>query len=191
MLKNFIQKKFNWIFDNFKEDTSKMLIVTGTLSWILSSVAQVCGIIRNQKISSEKKSFLIPQEMMDAVVNVGAFFGITMFTKKVISKMARTGKIAPQSVRDFLNNSIHKDKVGKYNFDLDHIDFNNSKVADTYESYKNFVCTMGTIGASILSCNIVTPVIRNVTASRVQKTYIDMKNNPQAYQYQTSGNIKI
>ncbi len=192
MLKNFFQNCFNWICENFKKDTSKMLIVTGTLGWILSSLAQVFGILGNSKISSEKKSFLLPQEVMDAVVNVGAFFGITMFTKKVIAKMASTGKIAPQSVRDFLNkNSILKNKVGKFDFNVGDVLPKNSSELTSYESYKNFVTTMGTVGASILSCNIVTPLIRNATASRVQKRYIDMKNNPSVYTYNNSGNMRI
>ncbi len=192
MLKNFFQNCFNWICENFKKDTSKMLIVTGTLGWILSSLAQVFGILGNSKISSEKKSFLLPQEVMDAVVNVGAFFGITMFTKKVIAKMASTGKIAPQSVRDFLNkNSILKNKVGKFDFNVGDVLPKNSNELTSYESYKNFVTTMGTVGASILSCNIVTPLIRNATASRVQKRYIDMKNNPSVYTYNNSGNMRI
>ena len=193
MLKNFLQKNLNWIYNTFKNDTSKMLIVTGSLGWILSSAAQICGILANPKISKEKKSFLLPQEFMDGVVNVAAFLGITMVTKQGISKMASTGKIATQSVRDFLNkNSIYKDKVGKLDFNLDKVLTENSELKKSYDSYKNFVTTMGTIGASVLSCNIVTPLIRNATASRVQKNYIDMKNNnPAYYQYQNSGNMKI
>ena len=195
MAKSSFQKLLNLVYENFKTDTSKMLIVTGTLGWALSSAAQMCGILGNSKISPEKKSFLLPQEFMDACVNVGAFFTITMLTKKYISKMATTGKIAPESVRKFLNSKpIYKNKVGKLDFNLDEALAKNpadSKLLETYKSHKNFVTTMGTIGASILSCNIVTPLIRNATASRVQKTYIDMKQNPAAYQIQTSGSMKI
>ena len=192
MLKTFIQKNLNWIYNTFKNDTSKMLIVTGSLSWVLSSIAQMCGILANPKVSKEKKSFLLPQEFMDGVVNVAAFLGITMVTKKGIEKMASTGKIATKSVRDFLNkNSIYRDKVGKLDFNLDKVLPENSEIKKSYDSYKNFVTTMGTIGASVLSCNIVTPIIRNATASRVQKNYIDMKNNPAYYQYSNSGDMKI
>ena len=192
MLKNLIQKGLNWFDNTFKNDFSKMLIATGTLGWILSSAAQLCGILGNNKISKEQKSFLLPQEAMDAIVNVSAFFGITMLTKKYISKMASTGKIAPQSVRNYINNNpFLKEKVGKFDFNLDEVLPEKSEIKNTYESYKNFVTTMGTIGASVLSCNIITPVIRNATASRVQKNYIDMKKNPSVYQYTNSGNMKV
>ena len=170
MPNSFLEKNLHWICEHFKKDTSKMLIVTGTLGWTLSSLAQMCGILGNNKISAEQKSFLLPQELMDAVVNVGAFFTITMLTKKFIARMATTGKIAPQSVRDFLNkNSIYKDKVGKLDFKLDDVLPKDSDLFKSYESHKNFVTTMGTLGASVISCNIVTPLIRNATASRVQK----------------------
>jgi len=192
---NFFQNKLNWICENFKKDTSKMLVVTGTLGWALSSLAQGLAIIANPKISNEKKSFLLPQEMMDAAVNVGGFFLFTMLTKKCISKMASTGKIAPQSVRDFLNShSEYKNKVGKIDFNLDEVLKNRpelAKIEKSYLSHKNFVTTMGTIGASVLSCNLITPVIRNFTASNVQKTYIDMKKNPQLYQNYSSNDMKI
>lgn len=187
MPNSFLQRNFNWIYENFKKDTSKMLIATGTLGWGLSSLAQMCGILGNSKISAEKKSFLLPQELMDAIVNVGAFFTITMLTKRFIARMATTGKIAPESVRNFLNkNPEYKNKVGNLDFKLDDVLQEGSEVFKSYESHKNFVTTMGTIGASIISCNIVTPLIRNATASKVQKNYIDMQKNPSVYQYSNS-----
>ena len=191
----FCQRCLEWVYETFKEDTSKMLIATGTLGWILSSIAQLGAIAGNPKLSQEKKSFLLPQEFMDAFVNVAGFFVITMMTKVGIKKMATTGKIAPQSVRDFLNNNkVYKDKVGKLDFNLDDVlsqNPDNKKIFESYKSYKNFVTTMGTIGASVLSCNIVTPLIRNKTASRVQKSYIDQRQNHVVYQTNSSGGMKI
>ena len=185
------QKPLKFIYKHFEGDISKMIIATGTLGWILSSVAQAVGILGNKEISTEKKSFLLPQELMDGAINALAFIVITVFAKKGIEKMASTGKVAPQSVRDFLNKSVYKDKVGKIDFRLDDVLLKDSKEAKSYNSYKNFITTMGTVGASILSCNIVTPLIRNATASKVQKSYIDMKNNPSLYQYNNSGNMRV
>ena len=191
---SFLQKSFEWIYETFKEDTSKMLIATGTLGWILSSAAQIVGIYRNSKISDEKKSFLVPQEMMDGAINALAFIGITSIAKKGIEKMASTGKTTTLSVRNFLKQHPELEKkVGKWELNLDEVIPKNIYAYKSYKSHKNFITTMGTLGASILSCNIVTPLIRNATASRVQKTYIDIKNNPAAYGYNTnySGNMKI
>ena len=193
-LSDFIQKGFNWIHTTFKDDYSKMLIATGALGWILSSAAQIAGIYANSKISDEKKSFLVPQEMMDGFINAIAFIGITTIAKRGIEKMASTGKTTTLSVRNFLNQHPElKEKVGKLDFNLDDVIPQNTDAYKSYKSYKNFITTMGTLGASVLSCNIITPVVRNATASRVQKSYIDMKNNPKIYQYQNSSgsNMKI
>ncbi len=194
MRNSFFQRSLEWVYDTFKNDTSKMLIATGTLGWILSSAAQIGAIFSNSKISAEKKSFLLPQEFMDAVVNIVAFLGFTTVTKKCIAKMAATGKIAPKSVREFLNNnSLYKKQVGKLDFNLDDVLKKypeNKEIYENYKSYKNFATTMGTIGASILSCNIITPIVRNYTASKVQNTYKDIKKNPSVYNI-PQGSMKV
>ena len=194
MLSDFAQKKFNWICKTFKDDTSKMLIFTGALGWVLSSVAQVVGIYANSEISDDKKSFLVPQEIIDGAINALTFIGITTIAKRGIEKMASTGKTTTLSVRNFLKQ--HPDleaKVGKWELNLDRVIPKNTYAYKSYCSHKNFITTMGTLGASVLSCNIVTPIIRNAMASKVQKNYIDMKNNPYSYKYYTtnSGNMKI
>ena len=173
------QKGLEWVYNKFKKNTATMLVVTGTIGWGLSSLAQIGAVMFNPKISKEQKSFLVPQEFLDAVVNIGSFFMVTQATKKIISKMASTGKIAPTKVREFLNkNKVYGDQVGKLSLDLDEVLKNESKFPkDSYYSYKNFATTVGTVGASILSSNIITPVIRNTMASDIQRKYLN--NRPQ------------
>ena len=175
-----LQKGLQWVYNNFKKNTATMLVVTGTIGWGLSSLAQIGAVMFNPKISREQKSFLVPQEFLDAVVNIGSFFLVTQATKKIISKMASTGKIAPTKVREFLNkNKVYGDQVGKLSLDLDEVLKNESKFPkDSYYTYKNFATTVGTVGASILSSNIITPVLRNTMASDIQKKYLN--NRPQS-----------
>ena len=100
--------------------------------------------------------------------------------------MASTGKIAPQKVRDFLNKNkdLYGDKVGKLSLDLDEVLINNPKFpTESYYSYKNYVTTVGTVGASILASNIITPVLRNAGASDIQKYF-----NKKPY---SSGSMKV
>lgn len=187
MNNSILQKSLEWVYKNFKNSTATMLVVTGTIGWGLSSLAQICAVLSNPKISPEQKSFLVPQEFADAVVNIGAFFLITQATKKIISKLASTGKIAPANVRAFLNKNkdLYGDKVGKLSLDLDEVLKNQPKFPKkSYYSYKNYVTTMGTIGASIFSANIVTPIVRNSMASYTQNKYLN--NRPQ-----TSNGIRI
>ena len=174
------QKGLEWVYNKFKKNTATTLVLAGTIGWGLSSLAQIGAVMINPKISKEQKSFLVPQEFLDAVVNIGSFFMVTQATKKIISKMASTGKIAPTKVREFLNkNKVYGDQVGKLSLDLDEVLKNESKFPkDSYYSYKNFATTVGTVGASVLSSNIITPVIRNTMASDIQRKYLN--NRPQS-----------
>ena len=198
MKSSFFKAPLNWIYENFKKDTSKMLVVTGTLGWALSSLAQMGAILFNSKIDFEQKSFLLPQEFLDAVFNVGAFFAITSLTKKSISKLASTGKIAPKKVREYLHKhkDLYGEKVGKFDFDLDEVLKGDAKFPkESYYTYKNYVTTLGTVGASVLSCNIVTPILSNSLAADVQKEYRNKKKEIIQSQPKTpinySGNMRI
>ena len=189
MSNGLLQKGLEWVYQNFKKNTATMLVITGTIGWGLSSLAQVGAVLFNPKIPPEQKSFLVPQELADAIVNIGTFFLITQATKKFISKLASTGKIAPSKVREFLNKNkdLYGNKVGKLSLDLDEVLKKDPKFPkDSYYSYKNYATTIGTVGASIFSSNIVTPVIRNSMASDMQKKYLN--NRPQKPE---SGNMKI
>ncbi len=186
---NFFGKKFG-------EDISKMLIWTGVIGWTTSALAQIGAIIVNPKIPDEKKSFLIPQEFADACVNIGAFFLITLLAKKTVSKLFSTGKFASKSVREYLerNATLYKDKIGKQDFDLGKILLNDKDAPlRSYNACKNIGTTVATVGAGILSSNIITPIIRNSMASNVQKQYIEVKReNPELFRttlqaYQSRG----
>ena len=181
-----LQKSLEWVYNNFKKNTATMLVVTGTIGWALSSLAQIGAVVINPKIPKEQKSFLVPQEFLDAVVNIGMFFLLTQSTKKILSKLASTGKIATTSVREFLNkNKVYGDQVGKLSLDLDEVLTKENKFPkESYYSYKNLVTTVGTVGAGVLSSNIITPVLRNTMASDIQKKYLN--NRPQH-----SGNMRV
>lgn len=164
-----------WVAKNFRKDASKMLIFTGVAGWSLSSLAQICGIVFNQEIPKEQKLFLIPQELSDAAVNIGSFFLVTQMAKKTVSKMFSTGKLAPKQVRAYLDKykDLYGKKVGKLDFDLDEVLKKTSDFPkDSYYTCKNFGTTIATVGAGILSSNIITPIVRNHMASNMQKKYI-------------------
>jgi len=176
---NLFESALEYIAKHFRKDASKMLIWTGVAGWTLSSLAQIGAILFNPKIPDEQKGFLVPQETADALVNIGSFFLITQATKRIVSKMFSTGKFAPQKVKQFLDkNPVYKEKVGKLDFKIDDI-LNKEKgfPQEEYYACKNFGTTLATVGAGILSSNIVTPIIRNNMASRMQKNYLDMKSN--------------
>lgn len=160
----------------YGENPGKMLIHTGVIGWVLSSAAQVLAIVINDKIPKEQKLFLVPQEMADAGVNIASFYLITQSFKSIASKLVKTGKWLPGAVRDALTKSDVADKVGKKGFDV----LKDGKLTDELVSkYKKFdagIDVIATTVGSILSCNIVTPVIRNEIAASKQKSGIAKMN---------------
>lgn len=194
---NLMKGILNWVDRKFSQNASKMIVFTGCVGWGLSSLAQIGALLVNPKISNEQKSYLVPQEFLDAVVNVGAFFLITQFTRSTVSKLFSTGKFAPTKVREFLNkNTTLKNKVGKIDFNLDDI-LKTEKDFPTKDYYacKNFGTAIATVGAGILSSNIITPIVRNNMAAKMQKNYIEYKspkqNIAQPINYTTPRNLKI
>jgi len=177
MVKNILKKPLNWIAKSFSENPSKMLIWTGVIGWTTSSLAQIGAILFNPKLKNEQKSFLIPQETWDAMANIGMFFLITKGGQLFAQKLFETGKIAPKSVRNFLerNKDLYKDRIGKLDFRLDDV-LKNPKLMKDYKTYKSIGTTFTTVGCSILASNIITPIVRNNMASKMQNNYIQAKN---------------
>ena len=181
-MRNPFKSALDWVAAHFRKDASKMLIWTGVAGWTLSSLAQITAVVFNPKLSKEQKSFLIPQEFADAAVNIGSFFIFTQSAKKLVSKLFSTGKLAPQKVRAHFNK--HKDiygkKIGKLDFDIDDIIKKGEfPPKNEYWACKNYGTAVATVSAGIVSSNIITPIIRNNMASKMQKNYI---NNKEKYE---------
>ena len=47
------------------------------IGWILSSAAQTCAVIFNNDIPQKEKKFLVPQEILDGIINCTLFWFIT------------------------------------------------------------------------------------------------------------------
>ena len=121
------------MLQNYGENPGNMLVHTGTLGWILSSLAQVGAVVFNDKISPEQKTFLIPQEIADAAVNILSFYALTYSLKCFGAKLVSTGKLRTKRIRNFLERNELMNKVGKLDFDVAKQD-NFSPLADHYKS---------------------------------------------------------
>lgn len=160
----------NVMYKNYGENPGKMLVHTGVLGWILSSLAQVSAVVFNDKISPEQKTFLIPQEVADAAVNIISFYVITSSFKNLASKLVSTGKLTTKPIKEFLakHDVVSSGQIGKLDFNIEKLpDFKDIK--SEYKGFKNGVDVIASTIGSIISCNIVTPILRNEYASRQQK----------------------
>lgn len=160
----------NIIAKHYGKNPGKMLVHTGVIGWILSSAAQVCAIMINDKIPKEQKMYLIPQEIADALVNIVSFYAITQTFTSTALKLVNTGRWLPKSVKGILENKGLAAKIGTKNFNAyEHL----SPVAKKrLDLFKNGIDVIATTAGSILSCNIVTPIIRNEIAAKRQKDSI-------------------
>ncbi len=159
------------MYKNYGENPGKMLVHTGVLGWILSAMAQVSAVVFNDKISKEQKSFLIPQEMADAAINIISFYVITSSFKNLASKLVSTGKLSTVKIRNHIKSKLANptDYIGKLGTNIEK-DF--PEIKGDYKAFKNGVDVVASTVGSIISCNIVTPVLRNQYAAQKQKEAI-------------------
>lgn len=158
----------NFMYKNYGENPGKMLVHTGVLGWILSSLAQVTAVAINDKISPKEKVFLIPQECADAAVNILSFYLITNSFKTIGSKLVSMGKLSTPAIKGYLQKNNLTQKIGKLDFDISK-EGTFSTIKESYKPFKNGVDVIFSTVGSIISCNLITPVLRNQYASHKQK----------------------
>ena len=161
---------------HYGSNTGKMLIHTGVIGWILSSAAQVAAIVINDKIPKEQKMYLIPQEIADAAVNIVSFYAITQTFSSVAKRLVTSGKLLPKSVKDWISVKGLLGKIGKSTSDIYKAGLSAS-AKKRLDVFKEGIDVIGTTAGSILSCNIVTPIVRNEIAANRQKTSIAKMNS--------------
>lgn len=208
---NMFAKAKTALFNAYKFDTSKMLLWTGTIGWVLSAAGQIAGIAFNKKISKKEKEFLVPQEVADAIINITCFFVLTKKVQNFAKKLVARGKIiTPEIVKKCkelgiqyekeagkgkpniaeeiqkrlsdLNGVLNANKNEKVKFNLSAVqktliekeknnlvDFNNR----TYSSFEGGVGVIGSLIGSVVSGNIITPMLRNPMASYKQKSALE------------------
>ncbi|MFR1672915.1 MAG: hypothetical protein ACLSWI_08235 [Candidatus Gastranaerophilaceae bacterium] len=187
----------NILYKNYGENPGKMLVHTGVLGWILSSLAQVGAVVFNDKISTKQKTFLIPQEIADAAVNILSFYVVTSSVKNLASKLVSTGKLSTKNIRHFLEKEgittkgkNKLDYIGNIKFNIENLD-NFSAIKNEYKSFKNGIDVIASTIGSIISCNIITPIARNKYASIKQKETMAKINKRDENSVQSPKGIKM
>ena len=182
---NTFQKMKIGLFNAYSGKLGKMLIHTGVIGWAMSSLAQVFAIAFNEKIPKEQKMFMIPQELADAVVNIASFYFVTRSITGISNKFVKIGKFLPENVSDALNvlGKRIPDKIknlGNYNFNVEKYlkQVPQKSIRNDYYDFKDGVDVISTLVGSVISCNVITPILRNIYASHKQKKNITKMNTP-------------
>ena len=162
------------IYNKYSQNPAKLLVFTGTLGWALSCCAQVGAIVFNEKLSKKDRQFLIPQEIADGAVNVGLYFGITSAAQKYTEKAIETGRIMFNEVKQPLNSVLSaknltlKEALKQNDGKISNI-LAGTKHAENFVKLKGGASLVTAVVGSVISCNILTPIIRNVIGSKWQK----------------------
>lgn len=155
-----LKKVLDFIADQSTFNTANILILLSAGGWLASSIAQVVGIYRNKNYTKEQKSFMIPQELADAFVNIGAFLLVTKSLKSLTSKMVETGKLTPKSIQTFLGEKGLLSERGKFDFNVTEVEgFQHYR--PVYNTFKTVAESTAAIVGGVLSSNIITPILRN------------------------------
>lgn len=178
------------ILAKYGEQPGAMLVHTGVLGWILSSLAQITAVAFNDKIPAEQKVFLIPQEIADAATNILSFYIVTQSVKSLGSKLVTTGKISNPKIREFVGKIKQSANMGKWDFDIRKQDGFNS-IKTEFKDFKNGVDVYASLAGSIASCNIITPIIRNKYASDRQKDVLAKMNTKKMRSLQAPAGISM
>lgn len=160
-----LKKALDIVADLSVNNTANVLIMASSLGWLASSLAQVAGIYFNKNYTKEEKSFMIPQELADAAVNIGMFLLVTKSLKGLATKMVETGKLTPKSISRFLDEKGLSAMRGNFDFNLTAVE-GFSAHQETYHAFKTGAEATAAIIGGIISSNIITPVLRNKIASK-------------------------
>lgn len=159
------KKILDFIADQSTFNTANILIFLSAGGWLASSLAQVAGIYLNKNYTKEQKSFMIPQELADAAVNIGAFLLVTKSLKSLTTKMVETGKLTPRSIQKFLGEKGLLSERGKFDFNVTEVE-GFQRYRQTYNNFKTVAESTAAIVGGVLSSNIITPVLRNKIAAK-------------------------
>lgn len=169
-----------FIYKHYGENPGTMLVHTATLGWILSSAAQLSAVIFNDKISPEQKMFLIPQEIGDAGVNIFSFYTLTSGVKYIGKKLTQTAKIrTPELTKILKERGLILEKgqqrvkgkvyAGDWDFNVTRLEDYKETISPVYKPFNNGAEVVTGLLGSIVSCNVLTPMVRNVYAARKQQ----------------------
>lgn len=160
----------NTIYEKYGQESGKMIVHAGVITWITSSLSQVAAIMMNDKIPSDQKKFLIPQEIADGALNVLTFYLITNSLKNISGKLVSTGKWSTKAIRDFA--AAKNIKLGDMSINLGKTFKEDKQFHDCYDQFKGGMDMIAASVGSVISCNAITPIIRNHFGADRQKDSI-------------------
>lgn len=200
-----MKKAVNFVYENFSKNVGSFLLWVGIAGWVMSCVNQTVAILLNDKISTKQKKFLIPQEISDGIINTILFAAFTRSFTKIGEKLVQSGRLATKELREIYKSKFHEGKTieslittemeggnkqSKKALNISELPVMNDKTVsgfdekhnDKYFRFASGVSFVFSTLGSIISCDFVTPFVRNKIASYRQKQYLLSQQNSEKQQ---------
>lgn len=182
----------NYLYKHYGQESGKLIVHTGVVTWTMASLAQIAAVAFNNKIPSDQKKFLVPQEIADGVVNIFAFYAVTNSMKQLAGRLISTGKWSNASIRKFVAEHPSKEiKMGELSTNLAKTYKGNEDFYKAYSPFKNGVDMIATTIGSVISCSAIAPFIRNPLGAMQQKRSIQKDSERIANQQTYSQSKKV
>lgn len=182
----------NYLYKHYGQESGKLIVHTGVITWTLSSMAHVGAILFNDKIPTDQKRFLVPREIADGALNIVAFYAITNSLKSLSSRLVSTGKWSNKAIRDFVSKNPSKDiKMGELSTNLPKTYKGNEEFYKAYSPFNNGLGMLSTTIGSVIACNAATPFIRNYYGAKQQKKSIEKSKRNNVLYSSINGSLKI
>ena len=199
-LKKYAKKFGEFVYRNFEKDSGNMILYTSIIGISLSVIAQTAAIFINKKYSLSQKAFMIPQEITEGVMTVASLFFVSKPLQQLAKKMTKTGKIISKDLKQYLKNNNFTYELGRYNYNIDRnmdIILNNklasvknsdnltkqdirtkhSEILSIYHTTSDATAAISTTIGSVLTTALISPFIKNLSASHYQKVNMDLYDN--------------
>lgn len=173
--KNLITRLANYAL----EHPASFLKRTAAINFSVGSIGLIIGMMINDKIPAKEKRFMISQEAVEGCLDLGVFLIVASAFEKAGRWLVQTKRLIPHI--DGLNKAQVKEAITKF--------FLNPKnpqgLSMVAESRIRTIVKASEVGAgllgTILAFNLITPLIRNKLASKLEKKFETKIDKSQTY----------
>ena len=202
-VRNTAKKIADFVYKHFEKNGSGAMILLTTMTGIaLSAFAQTGAILVNNKYTTSQKAFMIPQELTEGCITILSLLLITTPLQKIAKKAVSTGRIRTKELSEYMIKHNLFDRKGNADFEFsksvgsiidkikksdEFIKSSNKErvsllnehnnIMHSYDTFSDMTSALATTAGSVFTTALVSPLLRNYTASYYQKVNMDVYNN--------------
>lgn len=198
VFKNITKSLVETVYKYFGNSSGNMILLTSIIGVALSSIAQTGAVLLNKNYSTSQKAFMAPQELAEGCMTIFSMLLITRPIQGLAKKYVSSGKILTTDMKKYLEKHSLLEKRGNADFNLpqsvnnivekikisdefvkasenkrNKLLFEHTEVLNSYDRTLDATSAIATTAGGILSTAIVSPLIKNLVASKYQSVTMD------------------